>query len=109
MAEATTSWVNIKPEEVEKKVIELAKEGMSPSKIGLVLRDQQGIPRAKLLGLRIKHILEKAKLWQDPETANLKVKIETLVKHQSSNKHDQPARKSHIKHASRVNTLNRQR
>ena len=109
MSETTTSWVNIKPEDVEKKVIELAKEGMSPAQIGLFLRDQQGIPRAKLLGLRIKVILEKAKLWQDPETTNLKTKIDTLVKHQSKNKHDQSARKSHIKHASRVNTLNKQR
>lgn len=105
----TTSWVNIKPEEVEKKVVELAKEGKSPAEIGLVLRDQQGIPRAKLLGLRIKKILEKAKLWQEPEDHNLKNKLENLVKHQGKHKHDQSARKSHIKHAARVHTLNKKR
>ena len=109
MSETTTSWVNIKPEDVEKKVIELAKEGMSPAQIGLFLRDQQGIPRAKLLGLRIKVILEKAKLWQDPENLNLKTKIETLKTHQAKHKHDQPARKSHIKHAARVHTLSKKR
>jgi small subunit ribosomal protein S15 len=105
----TTSWVNIKPEEVERKVIELAREGKSPAQIGLLLRDQQGIPRAKLLGLRIKKILEKNKLWEDPENHNLKIKIETLIKHQEKNKHDESARKSHIKHAARVHTLNKKR
>ena len=41
------SWVRYKPKEVEMLVVKMAKEGMSPSKIGLVLRDSYGVPDAK--------------------------------------------------------------
>ncbi len=37
-------WVNYSPEEVEEIIEKLAKEANSPSKIGLILRDQYGIP-----------------------------------------------------------------
>ena len=103
--EAKSSWVSIKPEHVEQKIIELAKEGNSPEKIGLILRDRDGIPRAKLLGVRIKKVLEKAKLWNEPENLFLKNKIETLGKHIKKHKHDYSAHKSLIKKNARVNTL----
>ncbi len=37
-------WLDVKPEEVEELVVKLAKEGKRPSEIGLILRDQYGIP-----------------------------------------------------------------
>ncbi len=41
------SWCRYQPEEVEALVVKLAKEGNSPSKIGVILRDQYGIPLVK--------------------------------------------------------------
>ena len=42
-------WVQYSAEDVEKLVIDLAKSGLSPSMIGLRLRDQYGIPSVKLI------------------------------------------------------------
>ena len=49
-------WTKFKPVEVEKIIVDLARQGIAPEKIGLILRDQHGIPKAKLLGIKIKEI-----------------------------------------------------
>lgn len=97
MAETKTNWVTVKPEEVRHKILELAKQGVSPEKIGLMLRDQHGIPKARLLGLRIKKVLEEAKLWQDPEIKNMKARMDNLGTHTAKHKHDYTAKRSLIK------------
>lgn len=40
-------WVTMKPEEVEELVVSLYRRGYPPSMIGLILRDQYGIPLVK--------------------------------------------------------------
>lgn len=40
-------WVEYSGDEVEKLVVKLAKDGLQPAQIGLVLRDQYGIPLVK--------------------------------------------------------------
>ncbi len=40
-------WVGRSPKEVEELVVKLAKEGIPPSRIGIILRDQHGIPSVK--------------------------------------------------------------
>lgn len=53
-------WVQFTPEEVEAIVVELAKKGYPPSMIGVILRDQYGVPLAKTVtGQKILRILEK--------------------------------------------------
>ncbi|RLE80080.1 MAG: 30S ribosomal protein S15 [Thermoprotei archaeon] len=53
------SWVKYTPEEVENLVVELARKGYGPSMIGIILRDQYGIPLVKLItGKRITQILK---------------------------------------------------
>ncbi|MCW1301053.1 MAG: 30S ribosomal protein S15 [Candidatus Nanoarchaeia archaeon] len=57
------SWIKYKPNEVEKLVINLFKEGLPPSKIGLVLRDVYGIPSVKAITNKsISKILEEHNL-----------------------------------------------
>ena len=52
-------WCKYAPEEVEPLVVKLAKEENTPSKIGLVLRDQYGIPLVKpITGKTVGKILE---------------------------------------------------
>lgn len=54
----TPDWCSRTPEEVEELVVKLAKEGHQPSMIGLILRDQYGIPLVKAIsGKSINHIL----------------------------------------------------
>ena len=41
------AWAKYTPEEVESLVVKLAKEGHNSSRIGVILRDQYGIPLTK--------------------------------------------------------------
>lgn len=109
MAETKASWVTMKPEEVKEKIIELAKQGVSPEKIGLILRDQQGIPKSRLLGVRVKKVLQEAKLWNDPELKNMEDRITALKKHGETNKHDYTAKRSLIKRSANLALRNKKR
>jgi len=52
-------WVRYAPEEIEALIIELAKKGYGPSTIGIILRDQYGIPLVRpILGKRITEVLK---------------------------------------------------
>jgi small subunit ribosomal protein S15 len=53
-------WVEYSNEEIEELILKLTKEGNSTSMIGIILRDQYGIPDVKLVtGEKITKILEK--------------------------------------------------
>lgn len=41
-------WVTMSKEEIEQTVVKLAKEGMTSSKIGLILRDNYAVPSVRL-------------------------------------------------------------
>jgi small subunit ribosomal protein S15 len=96
-------WTKIKPSEAEKIIVDLARQGESPEKIGLILRDQHGLPKAKLLGLKIKKVLEKNKLGVDSEKKNIQTKIESLNKHSLKNKHDYTAIRKAVMYSARIN------
>ena len=54
------SWVEQSPEEIEELITKLFKEGQSTSQIGIILRDQYGIPSTKVvLGEKITDILKR--------------------------------------------------
>ena len=56
-------WCKYQPEEVEALVIKLTKEGYNPSMIGIILRDQYGIPLVKAItGKSITQIQKEAGL-----------------------------------------------
>ena len=77
--------------EIEKIIIELAEQGMSAEKIGLVLRDKYNVPRLKLHGKRISQVLKENKMPSQPDLSNLTKKVEKLEKHISKNKQDHTA------------------
>jgi len=53
-------WIEYSNEEIEELILKLKKEGHSTSMIGIILRDQYGIPDVKLItGMKITKILEK--------------------------------------------------
>lgn len=55
-AKKAVGWVDYKPKEIEDLVIKYAKQGMMSAQIGLVLRDQFGIP--SVLAVADKTILQ---------------------------------------------------
>jgi len=51
-------WLQITPEEIEERIIELYKQGYSTSVIGMVLRDCYGVPDVRLVtGKKMTQIL----------------------------------------------------
>ncbi len=52
--------LDMSPSDIELLVVELAKKGYPPSMIGIILRDQFGIPLVKqVIGRKVEEILEK--------------------------------------------------
>ncbi|HYB92672.1 MAG TPA: 30S ribosomal protein S15 [archaeon] len=85
------AWVKYGPEEVEALVIKLGREGNSPSKIGVILRDQYGIPLVKpIAGKKINQILKGAGLeLKIPEDLNESLKKATALRlHLEKNRTD---------------------
>ncbi|MCQ2970839.1 SSU ribosomal protein S15P [Methanobrevibacter gottschalkii] len=57
---ARPEWVTYSDEEIEEMILKFNKEGKSTSEIGIVLRDQYGIPSVKdVTGERITQILKR--------------------------------------------------
>ncbi|ADZ08356.1 ribosomal protein S15 [Methanobacterium lacus] len=57
---AKPEWTEYSNEEIEELILKLRKEGKSTSVIGVILRDQYGIPDVKAVtGLKITAVLEK--------------------------------------------------
>ncbi|HDD57580.1 MAG: 30S ribosomal protein S15 [Thermoplasmata archaeon] len=84
-------WSALNPKEVENKVIELAKEGYMPSRIGMILRDQYAVPDVKVAtGKTITQILERHNLLPElPEDLrSLIVTALSIKKHLEEHKHD---------------------
>jgi len=84
-------WIRYKKNEIEKLVIKLAKEGNSTGKIGLILRDQFGIPSVKVItGKTISQIVRDNRLYPEyPEDFfNLLKQAVNLRGHLARNKRD---------------------
>jgi small subunit ribosomal protein S15 len=57
---ARPEWVTYSNEEIEEMILKFNKEGKSTSEIGIILRDQHGIPKVKdVTGERITEILKR--------------------------------------------------
>lgn len=72
----TPSWITYSPDEVETLIVDMAKNEVPPSMIGVKLRDEYGIPLVKpLLGKSIQDILAEHDLAQEiPEDLDRLVK-----------------------------------
>lgn len=76
---------------VEDKVVELAKAGSTPSMIGMILRDQYGIPLVKVItGKKVMDIIKENNLErQVPEDLrNMIAKATKIRRHLEENKRD---------------------
>lgn len=84
-------WLDRDAEWVENKVIELAKAGNTPSMIGLILRDQYGIPLVKVItGKSILTILKENDLERrvPEDLRNLIAKALTIRRHMEEHRKD---------------------
>jgi small subunit ribosomal protein S15 len=92
----TPQWLNKDSSWVEKTVAEMAKGGNSPSMIGMILRDQYGVPLVKVVtGKRVSEILKENNLQRKlPEDLrNMIAKATAIRKHLEDNKKDLVSRR----------------
>ena len=85
------SWITQSRDEVSSLVVKLAKDGLSPTEIGIKLRDEQGIPLVKpILGKTVTTLLVENNIKSDmPEDLEKLVrKALGLQKHLSNHNSD---------------------
>jgi small subunit ribosomal protein S15 len=61
------SWVSYDKDEIVAIIKKLARTGLSSGQIGVVLRDQYGIPSVREFGIRLQPIVAKEREYQVPE------------------------------------------
>jgi small subunit ribosomal protein S15 len=90
------SWVKLTAKEVELLIAKFAKEGKTASQIGLIFRDEYGLPDVKTLtGSSITQTMkDKGVLPEIPDDLLALIKKSILVKnHLDENKHDYTAKR----------------
>ena len=102
------TWIPFKEKELEMLIAKLAKEGQSPSQIGLHLRDSYGVPDVQtVLGKTVTQVLDEKKLSKElPEDVlSLMRKAVMLSKHLKENKGDMTAKRGLQLTESKINRL----
>ncbi|XP_003387500.1 PREDICTED: 40S ribosomal protein S13 [Amphimedon queenslandica] len=104
------TWLKLSPEEVKEQIYKLAKKGMTPSQIGVVLRDSFGIAQVKwITGNKILRILKaKALAPSLPEDLyHLIKKAVSIRKHMEKHRKDKDSKFRLILVESRIHRLAR--
>ncbi|KAI9595730.1 ribosomal protein S13e [Syncephalis fuscata] len=104
------SWLKITPDEVCEHIVKLAKKGVTPSQIGVVLRDQHGVAQVKnVTGNKIVRILKANGLAPElPEDLYYLIKKAVAVrKHLERNRKDKDSKFRLILIESRIHRLAR--
>ena len=90
-SKSTPGWVTTTPDEARTVALKLAKDGMTPSRIGQTLRDDYGVPLLKpLIGKSLGRVLTEGKaapkLPQD--LGDLIERAQRVQKHRQSHRSD---------------------
>jgi len=104
------SWCKVEAEQVKEEIVKHAKKGLTPSQIGVILRDSMGIPQVKsITGNKILRILKVAGLAPElPEDLyHLIKKAVNIRKHLEKNRKDKDSKFRLILVESRIHRLGR--
>ncbi|KAG8853278.1 ribosomal 40S subunit protein S13 [Tulasnella sp. 330] len=104
------SWLKTTPEDVVEHIAKLARKGMTPSQIGITLRDSHGIPQVRFVtGSKILRILKMEGIAPDiPEDLfHLIKKAISIRKHLEVNRKDKDGKYRLILVESRIHRLAR--
>lgn len=104
MEMAKPTWVKMKEPELKKVILELS-EKHAPSQIGIILRDQYGIPTTKVFGKKLKAYMQELGIERNEDLENAEKKVDGLKEHLKNNITDRSA-KHKLQHAqSRLNIV----
>lgn len=104
------SWVKHEPETVKVEIHKLARRGFTPSQIGVMLRDQMGIPNINALtGAKVLRVLKTAGLAPElPEDLyQLIKKAVNIRRHLERNRKDKDSKFRLILVESRIHRISR--
>ena len=104
------NWLKLTSEEVKEQIFKLAKKGMTPSQIGVILRDSHGVAQVRFVtGNKILRILKSKGLAPDlPEDIyHLIKKAVSIRKHLERNRKDKDSKFRLILVESRIRRLAR--
>ena len=104
------TWVKMKPEDVTDHICKLAKKGLTPSQIGVTLRDSFGVPQVRgITGAKILRILKGNGLAPSlPEDLYFLIKkAVSMRKHLDKNRKDKDSKFRLILVESRIHRLAR--
>lgn len=97
-------WLKMTEEELKKVIGQLA-EKYPPAQIGLILRDQYGVPTTKLYGKKLNAYLKELGIDKNPDRENAEKKLENLKEHFKKNITDKKAKHRLQKAQGRANIL----
>ena len=98
------TWVKMKEPELKKVILELSEKN-SPSQIGLILRDQYGIPTTKVFGKKLKAYLKELGIEKNEDLENAEKKVDKMKEHLKNNITDRHAKHKIQKAQSRLNIV----
>lgn len=104
----TPAWIERSSDEIKQIVIEKAREGMTSTMIGSILRDSYGVPSVRrLTGLSISQIMKENKLYGEyPEDfLNLVSKAYNLRRHLEANRSDKHSKRGLMLVESKIRRL----
>ena len=85
------SWVKLSESDLLKVIEELSKK-YAPSQIGIILRDQYGVPTTKVFGKKLKVYLKELGIERNEDLENLEKKVIRMKEHLKSNLTDKKAK-----------------
>merc|ERR1711942_355047 len=103
-------WLKLTSDEVKDQIFKLAKKGLTPSQIGVILRDSHGVAQVRFItGNKILRILKRKGLAPDlPEDIYFLIKKAVSIrKHLERNRKDKDAKFRLILVESRIHRLAR--
>merc|ERR1712183_719404 len=104
------NWLKLTKEDVEEQIVKLAKKGLTPSQIGVILRDSHGVAQVRFVtGNKILRVLKAKGLAPDiPEDLyHLIKKAVAIRKHLERNRKDRDSKFRLILVESRIHRLAR--
>jgi len=97
-------WLKMTEEELRKLILELS-ERNQPAQIGLILRDQYGVPTTKVFGKKLSAYLKEAGKNEFFEVKNIEKKVERMKEHMKKNGQDKKAKHKFQKANSKLNAI----
>lgn len=106
MAKASTKplWLKMSEEDLKKVIVELA-DKHQPAQIGIILRDQYGVPSTKVYGKKLNAYLKELGIEANPDLTNAETKFEKIKEHFKNNVTDRKSKHRMQKAQSRLNIL----